>query len=197
MKKNWIKRGLMVGLVATMAFFEPLSIEAATTNDVIKKSEQEKENEKNNKKLDEDADFIDKLKEDLAEVEMQIEQEREYFHVDLSRRVSRFKNEKDRFISSIRQFYEQPYRLYNALNSKKDKVRVVWGDGFFYFNIQDFFEYEKEYKDYTNREEEAGSKQKSAEKKQSGRDTGSKQKGNTYKKERLVLMKKFGLDGKK
>lgn len=152
----------------------------------VKYSDLEKENEKNNKKLDEDADFIDKLKEDLAEVEMQIEQEREYFHVDLSRRVSRFKNEKDRFISSIRQFYEQPYRLYNALNSKKDKVRVVWGDGFFYFNIQDFFEYEKEYKDYTNREEEAGSKQKSAEKKQSGRDTGSKQKGNTYKKERIV-----------
>ncbi len=130
----------------------------------VKYSDRRNEKKNFDETISNDADYISKLKEDLAEVEAQIELEREQFWQNLELKVSLFCKENDLYISCIRRFYKDPDRLLKALNADIDKVKVVWGDGFFYFNIHDFYEYEWDDQRFSDEESESESQQDTKDK---------------------------------
>ena len=91
-----------------------------------------------------------------------IQYERESFFPNLREKVSMFGAESDPYISAIRHFYEKPDDLYRALNVSLDDVKVVWGDGFFYYNIKDVFEFDWKEHECFDRKQNAGTKKSSA-----------------------------------
>lgn len=121
----------------------------------VKYKDLQDEKEEFDEELNNDSEFIDKLKEDLEEVERQIQYERESFYPNLREKVLLFSRESDPYISAIRNFYEKPDDLYKALNASVDDVKIVWGDGFFYYSIKDVFEFDWEKHEYSNHKKNA------------------------------------------
>lgn len=105
--------------------------------------EQRNKSNQYEKTINTDADLIDGLREDLAELEIQIERERSQFLEKLKSRVFLYENDATPYASAIKLFCKNVDKLYGALNVTKDKVKIVWGESFFYFNIKDYFEYDE------------------------------------------------------